>query len=73
MTPRLENTKFAESASPFSVLVPHPMHNTSAVPPTLPVDPVVAHADVQTQKSDKVSTVDTQSDDLFQFDQQPNS
>ena len=73
VTPRVENSKFAESASPFSVPVPHPMPNTSAVPPTLPADPVVAHAHVPTQidESDRESAVDTRSDDLFQFDDPP--
>ena len=61
-----KNSKFAESASPLSVPLPHPMPNTSAVPPTLPADPVVAHAHVPTQidEGDKESAVDTQSDDL---------
>ena len=46
LTPRVENSSFAEPFSSFSVPLPHPMPSTSAIPSALPADPVVAHAHV---------------------------
>ena len=70
VTPRVENSKRAESAPSFSVPVSHQMSKTSAVPSTLPADPVV-HAATQNDESDQESAVDTQSDDPFQTDDTP--
>ena len=41
VTPRVENSKFAEPVPSFSVPWSHPMPSTSAIPSTLPADSVV--------------------------------
>ena len=51
VTPRVENSKFAESATSFSIPALHSMSNTSAVPSTLPADPVPVVAVVARPRS----------------------
>ena len=62
VTPRVENSKFAKSASSFlsfSVPVQHPM------------SPAHAHVPTRIDESDRESAINKQSDDPFQFDDPP--
>ena len=54
VTPRVENSKFAQLATSFSVPVSRPMPSTFAVPPTLPADSVVTTEVPSTLQTDPV-------------------